>query len=54
MNERCGVSQPFVTPQAPFTPFLTEKMYQHLRLLLTTPPSDDTASIHYIMCPKTK
>ncbi len=37
---------------APFTPFLTEFMYQNLRKLLPWELNDSNASIHYIMLPK--
>ena len=37
--------------QAPFTPFLTELMYQNLRQLLT---AEQTTSIHYLMIPQSK
>ncbi|KAM4722099.1 isoleucine--tRNA ligase, cytoplasmic [Rhinophrynus dorsalis] len=38
---------------APFTPFITEMMYQRLRLLidLTSMQDKDTKSIHYLMLP---
>eukprot|EP00731_Ephydatia_muelleri_P007312 Em0003g1560a len=37
---------------APFTPFLTEHMFQNLRHLLPWTLSDENASIHYIMLPQ--
>ena len=37
---------------APYTPFLTEHMFQNLRHLLPWTLSNDNASIHYIMLPK--
>lgn len=40
--------------QAPFTPFLTELMYQNLKQLLVANQSSDNASIHYLMMPRAK
>ena len=37
---------------APYTPFLTEHMFQNLRHLLPWTLSNENASIHYIMLPK--
>ena len=37
---------------APFTPFLTEHMFQNLRCLLPWQLSDENASLHYIMMPQ--
>lgn len=37
---------------APFTPFLTEHMFQNLRHLLPWKLDDSNASLHYIMLPK--
>ncbi|XP_050412605.1 isoleucine--tRNA ligase, cytoplasmic [Patella vulgata] len=40
---------------APFTPFLTEHMYQNLRTLLETVPNDkktDNRSVHFLMIPQ--
>ncbi|XP_003385671.1 PREDICTED: isoleucine--tRNA ligase, cytoplasmic [Amphimedon queenslandica] len=37
---------------APFTPFLTEHMYQSLRHYLPTNLDDSNASVHYMMIPK--
>ncbi|CAI8001069.1 Isoleucine--tRNA ligase, cytoplasmic, partial [Geodia barretti] len=37
---------------APFTPFLTEHMFQNLRHLLPWELNDSNASLHYIMMPK--
>jgi isoleucyl-tRNA synthetase len=37
---------------APFTPFLTEHMFQNLRHLLPWELNDANASLHYIMMPK--
>ena len=37
---------------APYTPFLTEHMFQNLRHLLSWKLSNDNTSIHYIMLPK--
>ena len=37
---------------APFTPFITEHMFQNLRLLLPWELNDNNTSIHYIMMPK--
>ena len=37
---------------APYTPFLTEHMFQNLRHLLPWTLSSENASIHYIMLPK--
>lgn len=42
--------------QAPYTPFLTELMYQNLKLLID-PASlrdKDTLSIHYLMLPRVR
>ena len=39
---------------APFTPFLTEHMFQNLRHLLPWQLSDANASLHYIMMPKSR
>lgn len=40
--------------QAPFTPFITEMMYQNLRNLLDLASLEekDTGSIHYLMLPQ--
>ena len=40
--------------QAPFTPFLTELMYQNLQQLLTTEQTSANASIHYLMIHQVK
>ncbi|XP_065901118.1 isoleucine--tRNA ligase, cytoplasmic-like isoform X2 [Dysidea avara] len=37
---------------APFTPFLTELMYQNLRQLLVASQNSGNASIHYLMMPR--
>ena len=37
---------------APYTPFLTEHMFQNLRHLLPWTLTNENASIHYIMLPK--
>nr|CAD7459207.1 unnamed protein product [Timema tahoe] len=40
---------------APFTPFLTELMYQNLRHLVTSQGSNElTSSVHYLMLPEPK
>ncbi|KAJ8395346.1 hypothetical protein AAFF_G00033310 [Aldrovandia affinis] len=40
---------------APFTPFITEMMYQNLRHLIDLPSLDkDTGSIHYLMVPQVR
>ncbi|CAK9295369.1 unnamed protein product [Gordionus sp. m RMFG-2023] len=38
---------------APFTPFLTEYMYQNLRKVIQTEQGERTLSIHHLMLPKT-
>ena len=39
--------------QAPFIPFLTEHMYQNLRLLIDSGSTKtDTTSVHYLMLPQ--
>lgn len=42
-----------VLMQAPYTPFLTELMYQNLKLLMdpVAVQDKDTRSIHYLMLP---
>jgi hypothetical protein len=42
--------------QAPYTPFLTELMYQNLKLLIdpATVQDKDTLSIHYLMLPRVR
>lgn len=39
--------------QAPYTPFLTELMYQNLKVLIdpVSVQDKDTLSIHYLMLP---
>jgi len=39
--------------QAPFTPFLTEHMYQNLRKLMPEFQKEAAKSIHYLMLPET-
>jgi len=39
---------------APFTPFLTEHMYQRLRHLVVGQQTKDKASVHYVMIPQAK
>ena len=43
-------------PQAPFTPFITEMMYQNLRQLIDPASVDDKdiSSIHYLMMPQVR
>ena len=43
-------------PQAPFTPFLTELMYQNMRHLLDKEgaASEDTRSVHFLSLPKAR
>ena len=45
-----------VRVMAPFTPFLTEQMYQNLQHLLDTDATQgqDTASVHYLMLPQSR
>jgi isoleucyl-tRNA synthetase len=43
-----------VKMMAPFTPFLTENMYQYLKEYLTGERTEETASVHYLMCPHPK
>lgn len=44
------------SPQAPFTPFITEIMYQNLRHLIdpASVEEKDTSSIHYLMLPQVR
>ena len=39
---------------APFTPFLTEHMYQRLRMLVSGQQGKDKASVHYLMIPQAR
>ncbi|XP_078484808.1 isoleucine--tRNA ligase, cytoplasmic [Ciona intestinalis] len=39
---------------APFTPFLTEQMYQNLRRIIPHLQTEDCRSIHYLMLPQPK
>lgn len=43
-------------PQAPFTPFITELMYQNLRHLIdpASVEEKDSGSIHYLMLPQVR
>lgn len=45
-----------VLTQAPYTPFLTELMYQNLKTLInpTSVQDKDTLSIHYLMLPRVR
>lgn len=49
----CFFSSP---PQAPFTPFITEMMYQNLRHLIDPDSVEekDASSIHYLMLPQVR
>eukprot|EP00117_Sycon_ciliatum_P023564 scpid24302/ scgid20002/ Isoleucine--tRNA ligase, cytoplasmic; Isoleucyl-tRNA synthetase len=47
-----GVLYAIVRIMAPFTPFLTEHMYQTLRNFLSTEKTDLNASLHYLMLPR--
>jgi isoleucyl-tRNA synthetase len=49
-----SVLNSMTTMMAPFTPFLTEHMFQNLRQVLPWKLEDSNASIHYIMIPKPK
>lgn len=44
---------PSVFIQAPYTPFLTELMYQNMKMLIdpVSVLDKDTLSIHYLMLP---
>lgn len=44
------------SPQAPFTPFITEMMYQNLRHLIdpASVEEKDSNSIHYLMMPQVR
>lgn len=44
---------PSVLIQAPYTPFLTELMYQNMKMLIdpVSVQEKDTLSIHYLMLP---
>lgn len=44
------------SPQAPFTPFITEMMYQNLRHLIdpASVEEKDNSSIHYLMLPQVR
>ncbi|KAJ3071916.1 isoleucine--tRNA ligase [Podochytrium sp. JEL0797] len=39
---------------APFTPFLTETMYQNLKTCIPETPGQDTRSVHFLMFPEVK
>jgi len=43
-----------VRVMAPFTPFLTEHMYQRLRMLVSGQQGKDKASVHYLMIPQAR
>ncbi|XP_031735642.1 isoleucine--tRNA ligase, cytoplasmic-like [Anarrhichthys ocellatus] len=47
---------PLPSPQAPFTPFITEMMYQNLRHLIdpASVEEKDSGSIHYLMLPQVR
>lgn len=48
-----GCIMPSVLIQAPYTPFLTELMYQNMKMLIDpiSVQDKDTLSIHYLMLP---
>ncbi|ORY30942.1 isoleucyl-tRNA synthetase [Rhizoclosmatium globosum] len=39
---------------APFTPFITETMYQNLKSCIQETPGEDTRSVHFLMFPEVK
>lgn len=49
-------SEHFWSPQAPFTPFITEMMYQNLRHLIdpASVEEKEADSIHYLMLPQVR
>merc|ERR550525_2126080 len=51
LNTLFGVALTMVRIMAPFTPFLTETMYQQLRKKVPTLGGKDQASVHYLMLP---
>jgi isoleucyl-tRNA synthetase len=51
LNTLFGVVMTMVRVMAPFTPFLTEKMYQQLRRKVPELAGPDSASVHYLMLP---
>ena len=51
LNTLFGVLITMVRIMAPFTPFLTEKMYQQLRKKVPTLGGKDQASVHFLMLP---
>ena len=51
LNTLFGVALTMVRIMAPFTPFLTETMYQQLRKKVPALGGKDQASVHYLMLP---
>ena len=51
LNTLFGVVITMVRVMAPFTPFLTEKMYQQLRKKMPSMSKANCASVHYLMLP---
>ncbi|UYV78874.1 IARS [Cordylochernes scorpioides] len=49
-----SVQYTMIRMMAPFTPFLTELMYQNLRSLLGQEVEDSKASVHYLMLPEVR